>query len=101
MAVVLGSIGVMVGYFLPYVVLAVLVVKNPRKYFKIDFVALYILILFFFGITFLFHPEYEYFYTRETYGIWDHVLKPYRGIYAYLFIRLIGEPEQILKCMRI
>jgi len=91
----------MIGMLIPYVPLFIIFIRNPRKYIKLDFILLYVGVIVFFAITLLFHPEYEYHYLRSEYGIWDHVLKPYRGIYAYLFIRLIGEPDRILKDMRI
>ncbi len=75
-------------------------VMKPRKYIKADFIVLYLLIIFFFFVTITLHPEYEYYYLRENYGVWDHVLIPYRGIYAYLFIRLVDDPERILACMK-
>ena len=68
---------------------------NYRKYVITDFLGLYVGVLFFFIISLLIHPNYLYYYTRESYGVWDHVLAPHRGIYAYLFIRLLKTPEKI------
>ena len=62
---------------------------------------LYVAIILFFCATALIHPNYIPFYTRKDFGVWDHVLNPYRGIYAYLFIRLIREPKRVLKLMKI
>lgn len=90
-----------IGMLLPYVPLFLICVRNPRRYIKVDFIVIFILVLVFFATTLLLHPEYEPYYRRSNYGVWDHVLKPYRGIYAYLFIRLIDDPKRILNCMKI
>lgn len=99
---ILGHANIVEGaaMLLPYVPLALICAKNPRKYIKTDFLVIYILMLAFLVTTFLLHPEYEEAYARESYGVWDHVLKPYRGIYAYLFIRLLDDPKRILNCLK-
>ena len=96
-----GHISSWIGMLLPYVPLFLICVRNPRRYIKVDFIVIFILVLVFFATTLLLHPEYEPYYSRSSYGVWDHVLKPYRGIYAYLFIRLIDDPKRILNCMKI
>lgn len=95
-----NAVSTMAGILVPYIPLVVICVKKPSKYIKIDFVILYFMVLIFFASTILIHPEYEFHYMRSNYGVWDHVLKPYRGIYAYLFIRLLDDPKRIIKCMR-
>jgi hypothetical protein len=74
---------------------------NQTRAIKQDFVVIYFLVLLFFGVTLLIHPEYGYYYKRADYGVWDHVLHLYRGIYAYLYIRLLERPAQIKKCVKI
>lgn len=83
-----------------YIPVVFLCVLAPQKYIKIDFIVLYLMILLFLSVTIAIHPEYEYYYTRKNYGVWDHVLIPYRGIYAYLFIRLVNDSKRILSCMK-
>ena len=85
---------------LPLLPVLLICFKNPRKYVKWDFVFLFFGVVIFFGFTLLLHPDYKFYYNRSSFGVWDHVLKPGSGIYAYLFIRLIGEPKRIMKCMR-
>lgn len=96
-----NSLSMWLSMLLPYLPLFLICLKNPRRYIKADFVILYIAIIVFFALTLLVHPEYKFHYFRSDYGVWDHVLKPFRGIYAYLFIRLLGDPKKIFKCMRI
>lgn len=86
-----------------YTPVLLLVSLNPRKYLKADFLCLYLFLLFFLGITILIYPEYERYYGSEmgVYSLWNYILVPYRGIYAYLFIRLVNDPDRILKDTRI
>ncbi len=65
-----------------------------------DFWGLYVFLIFFLLSTYIFHPEYEEWFTRDIYGIWDYVLRPDNGIYIYLFIRALNEPGRIIKCIR-
>lgn len=93
-------IATMLALVCAYFPVLLLCVLEPKKYIKIDFIVLYLLILLSFYVTVTLHPEYEYYYTREDYGVWDHVLIPYKGIYAYLFIRLVGDSKRIISCMK-
>lgn len=83
-----------------YIPVLLLVFGNPRRYIKLDFIILFCAILFFIGATYLFHPEYEYVFSRETYGVWDYTLKPYEALYGYLFFRFVSDPQQMLKILR-
>ncbi len=74
---------------------------RPKKYVKPDFLVLLSLVCLFFLVTYAVHPEYRYYYTRDVYGVWRHVLIPYRGIYAYLFVRMIDDPKILWRCLRI
>lgn len=85
-------------YFIPALIIAV---NQPSKYFIADFWILLIVLLAFFGITLMLHPDYKFYYTRVDYGIWDHIFKPNRGLYAYLFLRLVNDPDRILKDFKI
>lgn len=95
-----SSVTTWLSIFVIYAPVVLLCIAFPKKSIKPDFICLFIFILLFFGITYLFHPEYSYYYTRDEYGIWDHVLIPYRGIYAYLFIRLVDDPVRIMQCIK-
>ncbi len=72
-----------------------------RDYLRLDFFALLALLILFLVFTYLFHPEYEYVYTRKQYGVLEYVLFPANGIYAYLFVRLVNNPQNLLKGLRI
>lgn len=98
----LGSnfVATLLAALIPYIPLVLICILRPKKYIKLDFIVLFTCIIAFFALTLLIHPEYKFFYLRDSYGIWDHVFKPYRGIYAYLFIRIVGEPKRLLKCMK-
>lgn len=86
-----------------YTPVLLLVSQNPRKYIIKDFLLLYIFLLVFIGITILVHPEYEPYFGSEMgdYSLWKYILIPYRGIYAYLFVRLVNDPDRLLKDTRI
>lgn len=71
-----------------------------RQYLIVDFVGLLILIVFYFLLTYMVHPEYQYVYTREQYGVWEYVLRPDNGIYAYLFVRLISQPKRLIRSLK-
>lgn len=77
-----------------------LIVSN-KKYFIVDFFLLLTIVILFFGITYIVHDEYEYVYSRKFYGVWDYVLRPDNGLYAYLFIRLVNNPKSLLSGLRI
>lgn len=72
-----------------------------RQQVPADFFFLLLYIGLYFGVTYLFHGEYEYYYTREQYGVADYVLRPDNGLYAYLFLRMVKEPERVLRGLRV
>lgn len=79
----------------------ILLCLMSRKYDAFDFIVLLLVIILFFVITYILHPEYEYVYTREYYGVLPYVLRPDNGIYAYLFVRMLKEPEKLMKGLRV
>lgn len=94
------QLGLVISTALPYVAVLMLCIWSPTKYLRFDFIILMLLILTFFWCTLVFHPNYLPFYQKENFGVWDHVLAPYRGIYAFLFIRLLKDPKKIMSAMR-
>lgn len=96
-----GTLANVMAISLPYLFAALCILLQPREYICWDFFCLYGAILLFMLFTVLIHPNYIPFYTRDVYGVWSHVLHPFRGIYAYFFIRLIKHPMRVLKLMRI
>lgn len=96
-----NSLAYAVAIFIPYAFLFLCGLMDYEKYFKVDFFAMYAAVLLFFLVSLIIHPEYLPYYTRADFGVWDHVLTPYRGIYAYLFIRIMDSPERIKRNLRI
>ncbi|MCI9108471.1 MAG: O-antigen ligase family protein [Lachnospiraceae bacterium] len=96
-----GKIPVMMASLITYIPAVLVCLINPNKYIKKDVVVLFIGVCSFFLITYAMHPEYGIYYMRDEYGVFDHVFSPYRGIYAYFFMRLLNEPKKIVKCLKI
>lgn len=83
-----------------YGLLAIVIFTSHKK-FAIDFFVLYFFILLLFFYAYVAHPDWRYWYTRPSYGFWDYALKPNNGIYAYLFVRMISDPDKIIKDIKI
>ncbi len=101
---VLSKVGLSVwatiaALFVTYLPVAVLLLVKPRSVKK-DFFILYGIIAYFIFMTYLLHPEYAFWYKRSYYGVWDYVLRPDNGIFAYFFIRLIDDADEIIKNMK-
>lgn len=88
--------------YIPLVLLfaGFMITGKPIRDFIPEFWLLLVAIIIWFALTYLLHPEYEYWYFRETYGIWDYVLRPSNGLFIYLAIRLINDPDRILNVLR-
>ena len=86
------------SFVITYFPLVLLIAVQPSSRKKlIEFLVLVIYLVAFLGITIAIHPDYAYWYTRETYGILPYIFRPDNGIYAFLLIRLVDDAEQILK----
>lgn len=94
------SIGSVVILLAIYIVALIGIIFKPKA-IPIDFLILLAAVLIFFGLTYLTHPEFKYWYTRPKYGFWDYALKPSNAIYCYLFMRLLRDPNRILRDMKI
>ena len=66
-----------------------------------DFFLLFLYLTLYVCVTYVFHREYGYYYTREEYGLPDYVLMPDNGLYAYFFVRLVDDPRRILRGLRV
>ncbi len=95
-----GEYVYLVGLLIIYVPVVVALLLHPGR-IPWDFVGLFLGILLYFTLTYLIHPEYEHVYSREGFGVWDYVLIPFNGIYAYLFVRIIKDPKKMLFLFRI
>lgn len=91
----IGGYGKYVTAVVVYLPLLIACIKCPRKYIKADFLSVYVCIILFFAVTLLIHPEYDYWYSRSNYGVWNYVLFPLNGLYGYLFIRMIHDPKTL------
>lgn len=96
----LGRYGKYVTAVVVYLPLLIACIKCPKKYIKADFLCVYVFIIVFFAVTLLIHPEYDYWYARSDYGVWNYVLFPLDGLYGYLFIRLIDDPKELKDVFR-
>ena len=88
---------------LPYLILFFLYLFlcfQEKKVFCIEFFLLLLFVVIFFITTYILHPEYDYWFTRPVYGVWDYVLRPDNGIYIYLFIRIIDHPKGIIRAIK-
>lgn len=74
---------------------------TSRKYKLLDFIVILFFVVCSFCVSYLIHPEYDYVYSRELYGVLPYVLRPDNGLYAYLFIRLVDDPKRILKNLKL
>ncbi len=83
-----------------YLPLLVTLFATPEK-IKVDFLVILAVLVCFFCISYFIHPEYGEWYGLSSYGAWDYVFRPDNGLYAYLFLRLIREPERIWKNLHI
>ena len=70
---------------------------SSRQRVPVDFFVLMLCVGLYFAVTYCIHPEYEYYYAREQYGVLDYVLRPDNGLYAYLFVRMVNDPRRILR----
>ena len=87
--------------FLPTLIPFILMILFRRKIKKrnvLPFICIFAVVCITFLITILLHPEYQYYYTREKYGIL-RVFRPDSAIYAFLFFSLIDDPKKMLRTL--
>ena len=52
-------------------------------------------------ITYLFHPEYDYWlFHHEEFNIWLAIFRPDQALYLFLFISLIDSPQKLFKTLK-
>ena len=95
----LSSWATICALIVTYLPIAIVFCVKPKRVNK-DFFILYGAISAFILLTYFVHPEYEFWYKRDFYGVWDYVLRPDNGIFAYFFIRLIDDADEIIKNMK-
>lgn len=72
-------------------------VLKKKNYYP--FLLLYLTICLIFLISYLLHPEYQYFYTREGYGL-ERVFRPDSALYAFLFFSLVDDPDDLMHTIK-
>lgn len=85
--------------YLPVILIPFVTREKDRAY--IEFLAIFFFLITSLCVTIIIHPDYWYWYTRETYGVMPYVFRPDNGIYAFLFICIVNDSKEILKNLRI
>lgn len=84
--------------FIPLVLYIVIERVIPWKYFH----WLLLMLSSFFVITLKIHPEYEYWYSRDIFGVWYTVFRPDHGaIWAFLIVELSQKEERLWKNLNV
>lgn len=105
---ILSRMGYNTGFFRNFVltciasipvILFLIRIPNIKKNVYSSFFLVYLTIVAAFALTWMLHPDYEYFFTRTDYGLL-RVFRPDCAIYAYLFFSLLDNPEDILKTLK-
>ncbi len=102
--VVLGVVGLsgssmLVSLVIVYVPILLLCFVSAQ-FFQKDFIILLTFLFVFFFVSYLIHPDHEYWFTREYWGAWDYVFRPDNGLYIFLFLMLLNDPNKILKYLK-
>lgn len=93
----MGELTILVAGLVTFTPLFLYVLLDKRLPCK-RFVCLYALVAAFFGISLLIHPEYEYWYDREIYGVAYTVFRPDHGaLWAVLMVELCGSCKRLFK----
>ena len=84
-----------------YIPLLLYFYMTSFKDFPIDFLVIVMGIILIYFLTAVVHPEYEEWFHHPVYGVWKRILRPDRGLFLYLFIRIQDDCEEVVKCMKI
>lgn len=66
-----------------------------------DALVLYGFMVIFYAVTYLFHPEYKWWYFESAYPVLSWIFRPNQFMYAYLFVRLVKEPERMIRMLKL
>lgn len=84
--------------YIPLMLYVVLERRLPCK----CFVAIFIVVAAFFGMTLLSHPDYQAWYDRDLFGVGYTVFRPDHGaLWAVLMVELCGSGERLLKNLKV
>lgn len=84
-----------------YIPLIIYFCITSVKEFPVDFLIIVLGIILLYAVTAFFHPEYQEWFHHPVYGVWKRILRPDRGLFLYLFLRIQDDPDEILNCMKI
>ena len=78
-------IAIVMTLIMLYIPVLLLCLINPKKYFKLDVLFIFLWIAFFFGLTIFIHPKYESYFNRPIYGCLLYTSKKEQidGVLAY------------------
>lgn len=96
-----GEIARLCTIIVIYLPLVAMLFFSGEKQDVKDFYILLILIALFFGFTYFFHPEYYEWFFKGSYPIMTVIFRPDQCIYAYLFFRIIKDPKDILRTLKV
>lgn len=93
----MGGLTIAVAGFVTFIPLFLYLLLERRLPCK-RFLSLYVIVALLFAITLSMHPEYEYWYGREIYGIAYTVFRPDHGaLWAVLMVELCGSYKRLFK----
>lgn len=103
----IGKIGLSGAVNYVYMILLIwtvlLCVLGDRRRIKasVIFLVLLVALAVYFEGTLVIHPEYEYYFKRDTVGVWDELFSPVTGcIYGLLVILLCLNSENVWKSLK-
>jgi len=97
----MGGLAVGFADAVVYAPLVILVLFYRKNLFLWESILVIGGVLLYFGLTYLVHPEYAFFYSRDMFGLKDSVFALNRGIYAFLFVRCVENPKELLRSLHI
>ena len=57
--------------------------------------------VFFFALTLFFHPDYDRFFFRETYGAWEDVFRPDSGaVFGFLVVTASRNSRRLIENLK-
>lgn len=94
-----GTFNTWTSIILMYLPLAIIPFVSGKKRKTLDFICVWLFMLLSCLLTAVIHPEYDSWLFQGEFNIWLSIFRPDQAIYFYLFIRLIDDPDKILKTL--
>ncbi len=73
--------------------------KGTRRNIR-SFILVWLTVLMVCMVTYLLHPEYEYWLFKGQFNVWDFIFAPSEYLYMMLFILLVNDAERIIKVLK-